>query len=272
VANAQYYNSENDYDDSAFVNECFFSSDGRFALVSEFENVTVRPEGRDFDSTWKTVALYGLYQEGIEGPIVGHIAMSVDSVYFFTDWNEFIEPAIPRKEFMREIGLNVVGLDISNRVVIKWERKFSRQIKTSSLRDYDGFRLKKGIAKSINLYDYYLTFAYDRRIIHSDTIREVSIDTGATFTTLKTFVKKVVYYKSSGEFRGTDGYPSHFYTDSAQRFFFIRAAYSYQDDSGLEDYDSIIDKSSGQIIYKKQPRTNFCICDDRHIRVLRRLQ
>jgi len=119
------------YDDSTFIDKCYFSDDGKWALVSELDFVSPLHNSDRFP-------LFGLYKLG-ENEINNRVLISDDSIYFFdkllypVDLPRSVDSVFDKKTFFDKYHFHSEGINVTQLVKFKITERFVREANTIEL-------------------------------------------------------------------------------------------------------------------------------------------
>lgn len=210
------------YDDSTFIDKCYFSDDGKWALVSELDFVRLRDNSDRFP-------VFGLYKSGESEPN-NNIAVSEDSVYFFNDTilpsilPRLIDSVFEKRSFLAKYHFEL-GTNVTQSVKIEIAERFIREVNTITLLKLEQFTGVSHSAANTKYFDYFLKFFYNGRVIFTDTLLNSYADKQHLIEGLNEIERKESYTKDENLYIGTEGYGTRIYTNSDKTLFFIRTKY-----------------------------------------------
>ena len=254
------------YADSSFSEKCYFSNDGKLALVSELDFVTLFKYS-------DRLPVYGIYKLGENSPN-NNIAVSEDSIYFFSDTmnSEFL-PLNIDSSFEIQYFLNkyhfILGENVTKSVTIEILEKFLKEVNSND--EDHPYQFNDTIIHTSNatLYDYFFEFKYFDRIIFKDTLLNSHAVKNYLIEGLNEIEKKEIY-TDDWELKGTQGYGTRIYSNADNTMFFIRAKYdvsSYMPITRESSYLQIDQISKMERIVETYT-TSFRIEDPIELRVL----
>ncbi len=254
------------YADSTFSDKCYFSRDGKVALVSELDFVRFSKYSQRFP-------VFGLYHLGENRPNI-NIAISNDSVYFFNDSldSDFlpirIDSSFAKQYFLLKYKF-ALGENVTPFMSIEISERFLRE---ENIYDFSqNVDVTDTIIPALKafFFDYFLEFKYYNRIIFRDTLLNTYAVKKHLMEGLNEVEKKEIY-KSDEELKGTDGYGTRIYSNADKTLFFIRAKYdvsSYIPITGESSY-LWIDQTSKKERIVETYTTSFRMDDPIELRVL----
>jgi len=210
------------YDDSTFIDKCYFSTDGKKILVSELAFVKLRDAGN-------LLPIFGIYNIGKNEPN-GIIAVSEDSIYFYDKLHQIsdfptIDSVIDKKTFLRNYSLTQEGINITNTIKINISERFLREENTINLFYPDKITDTTFRAPNTLFWDYFIEFVYNDKVIFKDTLLNSYADKKHLYDGINEIVKKKIFSKDDNQFIGTMGYGTRIYSNVERTIFFIRAKY-----------------------------------------------
>lgn len=211
------------YDDSTFIDKCYFSDDGKWALVSELDFVRPRDNSDRFP-------VFGLYKLG-HNEVNNRVVVSDDSIYFFNNILNpvslplIVDSVFDKKSFLDKYHLNIEGINVTQSVKFKIDERFIREANTIELLKLGQFEGTSYSAVNTKYFDYFLNFYYNERIFFTDTLLNSYADKRHLIEGLNETEKKEMYTNDENLYLGTEGYGTRVYANSEKTLFFIRAKY-----------------------------------------------
>jgi hypothetical protein len=226
------------YDDSTFIDKCYFSDDGKWVLVSELNFVRPHDNSDRFP-------VFGLYTIG-DNELNNRILMSEDSIYFFdkllhpVDLPRKVDSVFDKKTFLNKYHFNSGGINVTKLIKFKIDERFVREVNTIELMNLDQNSGTSFSAANTKYFDFFINFFYNNRAFFTDTLLNSYADKKHLIEGLNEVEKKEIYTKKDNLFVGTQGYGTRVYTNSDNTLFFIRTKYDISSYVKVTSYGDVL--------------------------------